>query len=81
MPEESTTPDLEEKVRRAIEADPRDLEAGLAFFAPDAVWDTSPLGMRVFERRETIRGMFEIGGRHSRRTTAPWRSFATWATA
>jgi ketosteroid isomerase-like protein len=59
MPEESTTPHLEENVRRAIEADRRDLEAGLAFFAPDAVWDTSPLGMRVFEGREAIRGMFE----------------------
>jgi ketosteroid isomerase-like protein len=59
MPEESTTPDLEEKVRRVIEADRRDLDAGVAFFAPDAVWDTSPLGMRVFEGREAIRGMFE----------------------
>lgn len=59
MPGESTTPELEERVRRAIEAERRDLEASVAFFAPDAVWDTSPLGMRVFEGREAIRGMFE----------------------
>lgn len=41
MPGESTTPELEERVRRAIEAERRDLEASVAFFAPDAVWDTS----------------------------------------
>jgi hypothetical protein len=31
----------------------------VALVAPDAVWDASPLGMRVFEVREAIRGMFE----------------------
>jgi hypothetical protein len=51
MSEESTTPDLEEKVRRAIEADRREREAGLAFFAPDAVWSTSPPAQRLAEEQ------------------------------
>jgi ketosteroid isomerase-like protein len=60
MSEESTTPDLEEAARRSIEAfNRRDFEGGLAIYWPDAVWDTTPQGMGVFEGREAIRGFLE----------------------
>jgi ketosteroid isomerase-like protein len=58
--EESTTPDLEEAVRRGLAAgDQRDLDTFMALFAPDAIWDASPVGMRVVEGREAIRRTFE----------------------
>jgi hypothetical protein len=58
MPEESTTPHLEEALRRSVEAfDRRDFDATLEEFGSDAVWDTSPGGMGVFEGREA--GFFE----------------------
>src|ERR1035441_10706662 len=42
MPEESTTPDLLDVLRRAIEAaNSRDLDALTSFYAPDAVWDVA----------------------------------------
>jgi ketosteroid isomerase-like protein len=60
MSEETTTPDLEDAVRRAVEAfDRGDWGAGLAPYTPDAVWDNSPIGGEVFEGREAIRGFFE----------------------
>ena len=61
MPEESTTPDLEESSRRLREALSRgDLDAATAMYAPDAVWDVSLLGLEgVFEGREAIRGFYE----------------------
>jgi ketosteroid isomerase-like protein len=61
MPEESTTPDLEESSRRLREALSRgDLDAAVAMYAPDAVWDVSLLGMKsAFEGREAIRGALE----------------------
>src|SRR5579859_5783202 len=61
MSEESTTPDLEETVRRSREALSRgDLDAAVAVYAPDAVWDVSLLGLAsVFEGREAIRGALE----------------------
>ena len=60
MSEESTTPDLVERVRRTIQAaNARDIEWALTFFAPDAVWDTSPMGMGTFEGLAAIRGFFE----------------------
>jgi ketosteroid isomerase-like protein len=59
--EEPTTPDLEEAARRVREALHRgDLDAAVAMYAPDAVWDVSLLGLAgVFEGREAIRGVFE----------------------
>jgi ketosteroid isomerase-like protein len=60
MPEESTTPDLVERVRRSIQAgNDRDIDWALTFYAPDAVWDMSPWGMGTFEGMEAIRGFFE----------------------
>jgi ketosteroid isomerase-like protein len=60
MPEESTTPDLEELVRRINDAFARgDIDGVLAMFRPDAVLDMSPIGMGVFEGREPIRGFYE----------------------
>jgi ketosteroid isomerase-like protein len=50
MPDESTTPDLVETLRRGIEAfNRRDFEAFLAAWAPDAVWELSPVRMGVFQ--------------------------------
>jgi ketosteroid isomerase-like protein len=61
MPDESTTPDLEESSRRLREALSRgDLDAAVASYAPDAAWDVSLLGLEgVFEGREAIRGAWE----------------------
>jgi ketosteroid isomerase-like protein len=60
MSEESTTPDLEERVRGSVQAgSDRDLDWALTFYAPDAVWDMSPWGMSTFEGHEAIRGFFE----------------------
>jgi ketosteroid isomerase-like protein len=61
MTEEPTTPDLEEPSRRLREALNRgNLDAAVAMYAPDAVWDVSLLGLEgVFEGREAIRGAFE----------------------
>jgi ketosteroid isomerase-like protein len=50
MPEESATPDLEETLRRGVEAfNRRDFDAFLAAWAPDAVWELSSVRMGVFE--------------------------------
>ena len=58
--EESTTPDLVELVRRNVQAgSDRDLDAALALYAPDAVWDMSPFGMGTFEGIGAIRGFME----------------------
>ena len=60
MSEESTTPDLVELVRRTVEtANSRDLDAIMAFYTPDAVWDMSPLGMGTFEGQAAVRGFIE----------------------
>jgi ketosteroid isomerase-like protein len=48
--EESTTPDLEEVVRRGIEAfNRRDFDAALSMWAPDMVLEFAPLGLAVLE--------------------------------
>ena len=48
MSEESTTPDLDESVRRIIEAlNRRDLDAALSLYAPDVVLELAPLGLGV----------------------------------
>jgi len=60
MPDESTTPDLVELVRQAVEAATRrDFDALMSFYAPDAVWDLSPMGVGTFEGRAAIRGFAE----------------------
>jgi len=47
--EEQATPDLEESVRRSIDAlNRRDFDAAVAVWAPDAVWELAPLGFGVF---------------------------------
>ena len=59
MPEESTTSDLVELVRRQFEAgNRRDLDAVTSSFAPDAVMDGRALGDH-FEGRAAIRSFVE----------------------
>jgi ketosteroid isomerase-like protein len=60
MPEESTTPDLVELQKRLTDTGScRDLDAMMAFYAPDAVWDMSPIGMGVYEGQAAVRGFLE----------------------
>jgi ketosteroid isomerase-like protein len=61
MPEESTTPDLVELARSSIEAP--DPEAVLTFYAPDAVWDSTPWGMGMFQGKDAVREFFADWGR------------------
>jgi ketosteroid isomerase-like protein len=59
MPEESKTPDLEERGQRFGQALSRgDVDAVAAMFAPDAVWITSDFE-GIFEGREAIRGLID----------------------
>jgi ketosteroid isomerase-like protein len=59
MSEESTTPDLVERVRRSLEAgNRRDFDVILSFFAPDVVWEAVSLGNR-FEGVAATRGFLE----------------------
>jgi ketosteroid isomerase-like protein len=56
MPEESTTPDLEERVRVILEAaDRADFDAILGFYAPEAEWV-------MVELDESFRGVDAIRG-------------------
>jgi ketosteroid isomerase-like protein len=60
MPEKSTTPDLPELTRRAIEAAGRcDFDAAMAFYAADSVWDGSAMGIGVYKGVATIRHELE----------------------
>ena len=60
MSQESTTPDLALLVQRRVNAvNARDIDAAMGFYAPDAVYDTSPMGLGRFEGRVAIRGFFE----------------------
>jgi ketosteroid isomerase-like protein len=60
MPEKSTTLDAVELTRRAYEAgNRRDVQALLSFFAPDGVWDISPMGMGTSEGTSAIRQFYE----------------------
>jgi ketosteroid isomerase-like protein len=60
MAEKPATPDLVELARRTLEAgSKRDLDAAMAFYAPDAVWDASPMGIGTFEGQAAIRGFWE----------------------
>jgi ketosteroid isomerase-like protein len=57
MSEESTTPDLAELQKRLTGAvNRRDLDAMMAFYAQDCVYDMSPIGMGVFEGQAAARG-------------------------
>jgi ketosteroid isomerase-like protein len=59
MTEESTTPDLVGAIRASVEAfNRRDFDAAFAAIAPD-VWDTSALGLGVYEGREAVRAFAE----------------------
>jgi len=45
MPEESTTPDGVELLRRSVEGtNRREIDEVMSVYAPDAVWDNSPAG-------------------------------------
>ena len=58
MPEESTVPDLVQRVRVMFEAIPlRDWDAILAFVAPNAVWESPGAG--TFEGHAALRGLWE----------------------
>jgi ketosteroid isomerase-like protein len=58
MPDESTTPDLMERIRVIFEAIPRrDWDAILAFYAPDAVWQSPGVGK--FEGHAAMRGIWD----------------------
>ena len=60
MPEESTTPDLVENVRRVSDATSRrELDSMMRFFAPDAVFDVSSMGFGTFEGRAATRQALE----------------------
>ena len=60
MSKESTTPDLVELSRLRVDAvDRGDVDAMTSFFAPDAVWDSTPVGLEVYEGRAAIRRFFE----------------------
>jgi ketosteroid isomerase-like protein len=60
MSEEPTTPDLDEVLRRGVEAlNRRDFDAAIAAFSRDGVWDMSALGVGVFTGHEAIGGFFE----------------------
>ena len=60
MPEESATPDLVELARQAVAAgSSRELDTLMSFYAPDAVWDLTPMGIGTFEGRAAIRGFAE----------------------
>ena len=59
MSQESTTPDLVELTRRAVEArNAGDIDAAMSFCAHDAVYDARRVGLRL-EGREAIRGFAE----------------------
>ena len=60
MSRESTTPDLVERWRQMEEAFlRRDFDAGMSFFAPDAVWDASSAGIDRSEGATAIRSFLE----------------------
>jgi ketosteroid isomerase-like protein len=59
MREESTTPDLVELVRQAIDAaDREDYDAIVSLLAPDVVWESLD-GLGVFEGPTAVRGFVE----------------------
>ena len=77
--EESTTPDLVELTRQAIDASQRgDYDAIMRVFAPDVVWE--PLdGLGVFEGPTAVRCFLEDFAAHTSGSTASRRQSSTWA--
>ena len=60
MTKESTTPDLVELMRLRVDAvDRGDVDAMTSFFAPDAIWDSTPMGLEVYEGQAAIHRFFE----------------------
>jgi ketosteroid isomerase-like protein len=60
MPQGSTTPELLELARRSLEAvNRRDLDTLMSLSAPDAVYDTSPSGLGVYEGQAAIRAFIK----------------------
>lgn len=60
MTEESATPDLAERWRQTFEVFARrDFDALMKFYAHDAAWDASSLGIGTFEGRVAIRRVLE----------------------
>jgi ketosteroid isomerase-like protein len=60
MPEESTTPDLGEIMRRSVEANNQgDLDTVMSVYLPDAVWDNAAAGVGTFEGVAAIRAFIE----------------------
>jgi ketosteroid isomerase-like protein len=60
MSQQSTTPDLVELTRRMMEAANRhDLDTVMQFYAPDAVWDLSEVGIGTYEGAAAIGGLLE----------------------
>ena len=55
MAEHSATPDLAVLVQRRVDAvSARDIDAAMSFYAPDAVYDSSRVGIGRFEGRAAI---------------------------
>jgi ketosteroid isomerase-like protein len=53
-------PDVVELTRQHYEhANRRDFDTMMGFFGPDAVWDTSPVGLGTYEGPTAIRGFIE----------------------
>jgi ketosteroid isomerase-like protein len=60
MQEESTTPDLVERVRDLFESANRgDFDAMASFYAPNAVWDNSRHGLEIVEGLAAVRRLSE----------------------
>jgi ketosteroid isomerase-like protein len=60
MAEGSATPDPVELTRQHYEAaDRRDFDALMSVYGPDPVWDTSSMGLGIYEGPAAIRGFFE----------------------
>jgi ketosteroid isomerase-like protein len=60
MPKESTSPDLAELVRTALDAWSRgDIDAAMSTFRPDAVLDGSALGLGTYQGPAAIRARLE----------------------
>jgi ketosteroid isomerase-like protein len=60
MPEESRRSDVIALTRSRVDAaHSGDIDAMTSFFASDAVWDSSPMGMELYEGRAAIRRFFE----------------------
>jgi len=60
MSQASTTPDVMELQKRLTRAaSRRDGDAVMAFYAPDGVWDMSPMGLGVYEGPAAARAFIE----------------------